>query len=290
MQKLDLVLLTSASLPEPLAEDLLLCEELEKEGLRVSLENWEDFEVETSTAPNVLFRSTWGYSQKIQEFKSLLKSLSRSSLSVWNPLSVIRWNLHKKYLLELSKASLPVIPSRILSRNDLGSLAEIARREEWQAVVIKPLISASGIGCYRLAANADWHKIILEILQSSSDPEFLVQEFVPTIQSAGEISLIYIDGQFSHSVLKTAKEGEFRVQSEWGGQVQSGPTPSKAIETAHKFMNYLKEEVLYARVDLVKTSDGAYLLMELELIEPELFLTHEPKAARQIAASLSKQI
>lgn len=289
MAYVDLSLLTSEKLKEPHPEDLLLAKELEAEGLRVRLENWEGFDPNTAETGAVLFRTTWGYSSQVDKFKKFLKALSQSGLSVWNPLPLVRWNLDKKYLLELAHKGLPIVETEIHSGNKLPYLRQRMEDLEWVAAVLKPSIGASGERCIHLDREEDWARKI-ESLQAKPDEKFLFQEFETSILDEGEYSLIFIDGEFSHSVRKLPKSGEFRCQAEHGGSIQSGPTPPAALEVASRCLSALSEEPLYARVDLVHQATARYLIMEVELIEPELFMIQEPRAARQLAASLSKQL
>ncbi|TVQ78107.1 MAG: hypothetical protein EA369_07580 [Bradymonadales bacterium] len=283
----NLILLTTETLKEPLEDDLLLARALEANGLRVSLENWERFEPESQRMQAVLFRTTWGYPKKLKAFKNLLKSLSKSGLDVWNSPNQIRWNLKKDYLLKLEGLGYPVIPSKLLRREELRNISDILSKLEYESFVIKPLVGSSALGCHRLELG-DSLELLTQELQNSNCDHWLLQEFQETLITEGELSLVFFENEFSHAALKRPGQDDYRVQEELGGKVEITPCPSEALRVAKKILNGLEEEPLYARVDLVRKNKG-YLLMELELIEPDLFLRlHKPSVA-QFSSSLLKR-
>jgi len=284
MTALDIVILTSMELAEPAADDISLTKALEDEGLRVGLLNWEEFDPQENVA--VLFRSTWGYTHKLGQFKKFLKALAQSRVRVWNPLPLIRWNLKKTYLFELASEGHSVIPSLLVERKNLYQLSDLAVKLESESLVIKPVIGARAEGAIHLELGDPLEPIVTKLLQTEAE-QFLLQAFVSSVRSEGEYSLIFIDQQFSHCVLKKPPENDFRVQD---GIIQKVSTPPSALKVSESLVNSLAHEALYARVDLVRASDGNFLLMELELIEPDLFLSQEPQSVLQFASAISKQL
>lgn len=289
MDYADLVLLTTQQLPEAHEDDLLLARCLEQQGLRVRLENWEDFHPNPELAAGVLFRTTWGYYKELSKFKRLLKEFQKTSLMVWNPIETIRWNLHKKYLLELRKRGLPVVPTKVIEPDQMWSFYQVTQSFECESLVVKPAIHAGGYDAYHIEAGETFEQFIKE-MDRFRGQSLLVQPFLPAVIEEGELSLIFIDGEFSHCILKRPRDGEFRVQPQHGGYAELIPCPDAALAAAYKILNELSHEHLYARVDLVRVGKAKYLLMELELIEPNLWLTREPSAATRLAQSLSKQL
>lgn len=285
----DIVILTSKTLPEPHEDDLLLASALEKEGLRTQLRNWEEFDIAKDPTHSVLFRSTWGYFEKIKEFKNFLKTIDRSSCLSWNSVSQIRWNLHKKYLLELAKKSIPVVRTKLIETDQMIDLRAIAESMETQSFVIKPAINAGGYNTLHIDLGSNFADAVDQI-KSKNLGSLLVQPFIPSIANEGEYSLIFIDGQLSHSVLKRPQSGEFRIQEQHGGTTEKCATPPEALRLAKQIFACLDEEPFYARVDLARIEGSHFLLMELELIEPHLWMTLEPNSCQLFVNAITKNL
>jgi glutathione synthase/RimK-type ligase-like ATP-grasp enzyme len=233
--------------------------------------NWQDFDM-------VLLRSTWDYYMRPGEFLAWLDDLP---VPVWNPPELVRWNYHKKYLLELAANGFKVVPTHLIDRGSSADLASILRENDWQEAVIKPAIANSAFNTFRVDAQ-NLAFVQTQLTQSLPRMDMLIQPFVPHITS-GEWSLIFFrealgDIRFSHAVLKLPAEGDMRVQAEFGGQTFAQKPPASLVHDAHKLLESVRYPWLYARVDGV-AADERLLLMELELIEPEIFLEHHPTAA-----------
>jgi len=235
---------------------------------------WNDALIEWSSFDLVMIRYTWDYHLHANKFASWIKSLQERKIQVYNPPSVILWNMDKSYLRELQSEGIKIPSSIWLKKNQKVSLKETLSATGWEKAVLKPTISASAyhtklFDCQSLSIE---DQLFMDNLLQEGDA--ILQEFIKEVQEEGEWSIIYIDGKYSHSVLKRTKENEFRVQSEYGGTV-SMTTPHRIlIETSERVLSLIKEPCLYARVDMVYISRDTTLLMELELIEPELFLKH----------------
>jgi len=284
MSYVDCVLLTSQEVTEPHPDDLALSQSLLAAEVRTQIMPWEDFFSSGIGCASVVFRTTWGYHQKITEFKKFLDELSRASISAWNPLDTIRWNLHKRYLLQLEKKGVAIIPTVLVGKGGALRLIENAEKLETDLLVIKPAIGASGIHTQLidLTKIGDQTGPLSEL---SKNHDLLIQAFVPEIQSEGEYSLIFIDNEFTHCILKRPQENGFIVK----GTSQRIPCPPRALIFAKKVLHIADQDHLYARVDMVM-HEGNFLLMELELIEPQLWLPLEPKASELFASAISKRL
>src|SRR6266540_1929930 len=192
--------------------------------------------------------------------------------AVWNPPAILRWNSHKGYLRDLAARGVPVVPTRWLARGTPVELAQLLRDVGWSDAVVKPAVSASAHGTWRTSfetAGADQRRLD-ELLRSG---DVMVQPFMSEVRDAGEWSILFLGGRFSHAVLKRpgAGAGDYRVQLEFGGTAATMVPPDTLLADAEAVMAAVPGDPLYARVDGVER-DGRLVLMELELIEPHLFL------------------
>jgi glutathione synthase/RimK-type ligase-like ATP-grasp enzyme len=210
--------------------------------------------------------------------------LAACNVNVINDIETLRWNLNKSYLFDLSQAGFPVIPTQLVTSLDQRTLHEIFEAMQSKEIVIKPVQSAGAWRTLRINAdNLADAQLSFNVWRREQD--FLVQAFMPEVVADGEWSLIYFDDQFSHAVIKRAKEGDFRVQSDHGGTVSRADAPEDMCVQALKILKFLPRMPCYARVDGV-VRDGVFLLMELELVEPQLFLDIEATAACRFAEAI----
>ena len=220
----------------------------------------------------VLLRSVWDYYLHAPAFAAWLGRLDRERVPCWNPTSLVRWNLDKRYLRELAARGIPTVPT--LWIEPAGGLtpetvASRIRETGWDDLVIKPTVSASAWRTLHLRTDE-----LLGRAEPAWDVRaggaWMAQPFMPEILDEGEYSLLFFEGAFSHAVLKRARPGDFRVQAEHGGS-QAPVTPSAPIvDQARAALLAAPSSGLYARVDGV-VRDGRLILMELELIEPFLY-------------------
>lgn len=280
-----LAVATSRDFPRFHPDDVELVRQLPPFGMMPTPCVWNDPHVDWASFDAVLVRTIWDYWQHYGEFVAWLNRLGSAGVRVFNPVGVLRWNADKRYLLDLERANVPVVPGRITARP--GLLAEI-RDLGVDEVVVKPTISAGAWNTLKLRTDAADLGAVIATLPGNR--EYLVQPFVPEVAGAGEWSLMYFGGAYSHAVLKRPAAGDFRVQEKHGGTVESATPPAAASSVAQQALGALPDRglrgVLYARVDLVETVAG-FRLMELELIEPQLFFGFEPDGARRLARALA---
>lgn len=230
-----------------------------------------------------VIRTPWDYFERAEDF---LRWVESSPVPVVNPGAVLRWNHHKGYLLELQDAGVARIPSTA-SLPEGGvrptSADELLERVAAERAVVKPAVSA---GAFQTTVIEPGDRIEWT---DEHRGDFLVQAFVDKVEEIGEWSLTYFGGRFSHAVLKKAKDGDFRVQDDHGGSVHVHGAPDALRSAADGIVAGtaqllgLERPLVYARVDLVEVPYGPPLLMELELIEPELFLRADPGAPGRFA-------
>lgn len=229
----------------------------------------------------VVIRSCWNYHLKSGEFLSWARSIE----NLWNPSAVIEWNHDKHYLQELALRGIRVAPSVWVKKNESASLDQILRTERWEIAVVKPTISATAFQTWIVSVDqAEQHQHRMDLMLRDSG--VLVQRLLPEIYNIGEWSFLFFNGKYSHAVLKHARPGEFRVQEEYGGRIEPATPPPLLLKQAEQWIEMLKFEVLYARLDAVEV-EGALVLMELELIEPALFLKSDPRAPERFAEAIA---
>jgi glutathione synthase/RimK-type ligase-like ATP-grasp enzyme len=279
----DVVLVTGRDMPHgPAEENPLLVDALAARGIAATVEPWGS---DASTnARLVVVRTTWDYTSHLDSFLAWLDAAGAAT-GVVNPPSMIRWNSHKSYLLDLAYAAVPVLPTALVARGSSGAEVAAALEEYDGEVVIKPAVSVGAIGTILVGASDPRASAHLGDLVAGGDA--LVQPFEPSI-SSGEVSLIYFGGEYSHAVRKTPAAGDFRVQVFHGGVNTAHLASDEELAVGAIALTAVDGDPTYARVDLVATERGP-VLMELELIEPQLFLEVDG-AADRFAAELGARL
>ena len=254
---------------------------LRRGGIAVERRPWTEIG-ELAGFDAVLPLVAWGYHLRFGQWCSLLDRMGENGAPpMINPPELLRWNSDKSYLAELATAGVPTVASRTIDLLDEPSLAT-ARADLGDQLVIKPLVSASADDTYRLGP-AD------PIPASVAGKRMLVQPFMASI-ARGEYSLMLFGGTFSHCIVKRPKEGDFRVQPHLGGTEQPIAPPRGAIDLAIAALAAAPAPAVYARVDMVEDDGGALRIMELELIEPALWLQHAPDQGAAFGAAIKAAI
>ncbi|MGE0638066.1 MAG: RimK family alpha-L-glutamate ligase [Bacteroidia bacterium] len=298
MHQYDITLLTDSRYVNPtehtdyiknvLHEDVLVKQALENKGLRVARTNWDNPDFNWSETRYIIFRTTWDYFNRFAEFSEWLKKVSTQTKLI-NPLETIYWSLDKHYLRDLELKGIPIPHTVFIEPGEKRSLAEIVKTTGWKELVIKPAISGAARHTYRLnESNIEEHEAIFkELIKSES---MLLQEFQHTILTKGEVAFMLFGGKYSHAVLKKAKQGDYRVQDDFGGSVHDYAPTAEEIEFAEKTVAACEPIPIYARVDVIWDNDNQLCVSELELIEPELWFRTCPDAAELFAEEVVKFI
>jgi len=269
-------------------EDELVVNALKNKGLNVLRMAWDNPTFNWSDTKFVLFRTTWDYFERFDEFSSWLSSVSKKT-RLLNSERLIRWNVDKHYLLDLKNKGIHITKSHFLEKGEQMSLKEIHEKLNWQETVLKPCVSGAARHTYRLNKNniVDYENVFKQLVANEA---MILQPFQENIVKQGEVSLMVIDGKFTHAVLKIAKKGDFRVQDDFGGTVQPYKASLEEIKFAENAVMACIETPIYARVDVFKDNDGILALSELELIEPELWFRNNPESSNLLAAAIKKII
>jgi glutathione synthase/RimK-type ligase-like ATP-grasp enzyme len=254
---------------------------LEKLGWTVENIPWNQ-KTEWGKFDVVVIRSPWDYQNHLVDFLRVLDKINRSHALLLNPLELVHWNINKSYLFKLEALGVELVPTLKRSILQISDIRKSFDKFKTQELIVKPIIGANADDTFRLNKSEEesWSKI----LPSFQNKVSLIQPFFTSVVEEGEFSLMYFDGKLSHTILKTVGEGDFRVQEEHGGGVIPVPNPEpELLATAEIAISVLPQKPFYARVDLVRTPDNRFALMELELIEPCLYFRFDPDSPRVFA-------
>ncbi|WP_460218620.1 ATP-grasp domain-containing protein [Psychroserpens sp. MEBiC05023] len=269
-------------------EDRLVYHALEQVGLKTLRLAWDDMFFDWSTTKTILFRSTWDYFDRFEEFSKWLEKVSKQTTLI-NSEAIIRWNIDKHYLLDLQKNGIHIAESHFIKKNAKVSLAQLHDILNWKNTVLKPCVSGAARHTYKLnPENLESHEAIFQELISNE--AMILQPFQNNIVSKGEVSMMVFNGNFSHAILKKAKAGDFRVQDDFGGTIEDYMASEQEITFAETSVKACPELPIYARVDIFEDNNGAIALSELELIEPELWFRHKKDAALSLAEGIKLKL
>lgn len=271
-----------------LGDDGLLADALRARGLSSARLDWSDPGVDWSRYRCAVFRTTWDYYERAAEFRDWLARIETAT-TLFNPPDVVRWSLDKHYLADLDRQRVSIVETAYLEKGCGTTLAEVLDRNGWNAAVVKPCISATARETYRFDRGdvGEVEPVVARLLESEA---MMVQPFQESIPEEGEDSLIFLDGWYSHAVRKVAKPGDFRVQDDHGGTVHAYQPTGEQIALGEEALAAVSSRPVYARVDMVRDNHGRQAIMELELIEPELFFRFHPPAAEALAAAIARHL
>ncbi|WP_196140489.1 RimK family alpha-L-glutamate ligase [Aliikangiella sp. G2MR2-5] len=266
--------------------DHLLLPYLEKAGWQVETLSWKA-DVDWNHYHLVMIRSPWDYQLDSNHFLQVLNRIDNSSAHLDNPLEVVRWNIKKTYLRDLEQKGVVILPT-LWKENIVGrEVQSFFDKLETDEIVIKPCIGAGAFDTYRLTREKA-ETLSLEIENKFDDRQAMVQPFASNILSEGEFSIFYFDDLYSHTILKTPKQGDFRVQEEWGGHLQLVEPETELISAAETVLRNIGQSLLYVRLDFVRTSKG-FALMEAELIEPSLYFNLDEGSPERFVEAVERR-
>ncbi len=277
---------TCANMPLADLLDAPFLQACERHGLAAERVPW-DSDIDWSRFDGCLVRSTWDWHHHPERFIAWLKTTS-SVTRLWNDLELCLLSLDKRYLRLLASRGVPTVPSEFVSHEHRADIWPVSQRRHWPVCVVKPTLGASAYLAAVLRSNAD----ATEWAASHQDfgGEVVIQPYLPTIETWGELSLVYIGGRYSHAVRKRPRSGDFRVQYEVGGTNSLMDCPRQEREAADMCMAALPRPPMYARIDLVRSVAGEPMVLECELVEPELFFGLMPSAADRLAVEIKQAL
>ncbi len=264
-----------------LEEDRLLVEALRDRGVQARRVDWARADVDWGSFAAIVMRTPWDYFDRFDAFSAWLESLDGHPC-VLNDLGTLRWNTDKHYLADLEAAGLPIVPTVFVERGESTSLADAMGSLGAEAAVFKPAVSGAAWETYRVdPGEASVHAERFAALVT--ERAMMVQPFMPSIVERGEVTVVAMAGQATHGLVKRAKPGDFRVQDDHGGTVHPHEPAPDELALTRAAMGVHAPTPVYGRVDMVRDAQGAPRIMELELIEPELWLRLHPPAAEAFA-------
>ena len=284
---MKIALLTCEKLPDLNPEDQKIIPALAQHNIESSAVIWSDKTVNWTDFDYLIFRNTWDYFEKETEFKLWLDHIEKLGIKTLNPIEVIKQNIHKFYLREMEQQGITILPTLFIDKTDHLDLAKRIP-SHWKKAVIKPAFSA-GSYLTEVFEVANSTEINQQYAAIALEKELLVQEFMPQIQTLGETSFIFFNKKFSHAVNKKPVDGDFRVQSLFGGIYTLVHPSQDLIQKAQKVVDTFKEDLLYARVDGILIDQELYL-MEVECIEPDLYFNLSENSLERFVASIVKLI
>lgn len=254
---------------------------VEKVSWRAQGTDWTRYEV-------VVIRSPWDYPTDAARFLALLDEIEASGTPLFNPPELVRWNLHKSYLKWLEERDVNVVPTRWLNKPRQADIQALFEEYATDTMVIKPAVGANAEHAhvlYKATLERDWPGIepVFEHRQA------MVQPFRDAIQSEGEYSLMFVDGKISHTIRKTPKAGDFRSQEEHGADITLVEPETLLVRRASEAVSALSQRPLYGRADMIRNPDGDFEIMELELVEPSMYLRMDPGAPMRFAEAIIRR-
>ncbi|MEM6639176.1 MAG: hypothetical protein AAF610_04665 [Pseudomonadota bacterium] len=245
--------------------------------------SWREFDV-------VIVRSTWDYHDRSEAFFRALSGIDKQT-RVANPLETMRWNARKNYLADLRERGVETVDTQFGDALDTAALDALCDRFATSEWILKPQIGANSSGVHRLR-SADLNEVRgstrTALLDEFSARPFMAQPFLPAVLDPGEYSVFFFAGRYSHTILKTPTSGDFRVQEDYGSHIREVAPSEALMSAAHQTLCALPERCLYVRVDLIEQSRGSYALMEVELIEPSLYLRTCGQAPQNFADAVAR--
>ena len=271
-------------LPEPDPDEPLLLAALERAGVDARVLAWDDAGAPFADQALVVVRSTWNYHDRLDAFLAWTRAVGATT-RLANAPGVIAWNATKTYLRDLDARGVAAVPTEFVARGERRDLGAVLDARGWREIVVKPVVSAGSYRTARFGRDrlADAQAFLEDLTR---DRGAMIQRWMPDVEAYGERSLVWIDGEVTHAVRKSPRfaDGHERVSEEVAFTPEERAFAERALEAAGA------PDLLYARVDMVRDPEGALRIMELELIEPSLFLAQAPRAAERLAAAIARRL
>ena len=264
-------------------------EPLQALGWSIDMIPWRSVDVDWEKYQAVYIGTPWDYPDDPEAFLSLLESIDASNAILVNDIALVRWTIPKTYLRDLETRGAAIVPSLWYERFDPDALPGYFDAHNCDRIIIKPIVSTNAHNTF-LLDRAVPSNVVKELEEVFAARPFVVQPFIESVQAEGEYSMFFFCNEFSHAILKTPKDEDFRVQEEHGSRIISAQPESALLETAADLLRLVEPMPLYARCDFLRGPDGRFLLMELEVIEPSLYLRMDSEAPMRFARAFDAYV
>ena len=255
-------------------------------GWQVEMVSWRQRDQPWTDFDAVIIRSTWDYWNDVPEFMGILTGIDRDTWLA-NPLELVYWNLDKRYLRDLEHQGIAIVPTLWSAGLPAEFLERCFEQLDSRELVVKPIIGANGEDAFRVS-RLDGAERRRELAACFRERGCMVQPFMPAIVSEGEYSLFFFAGAFSHAIRKVPAPAEFRCQEERGAQLHAAVPEPRLLQAAGDALDALLAPALYARIDLIRDDSGDFAVMELELIEPSMYLRMDDGAPGRFAHAIDR--
>lgn len=282
MKKTRIALVTCVKLPEPDPDEALLLAALRARVVDAQMLAWDDPHADASAFDLCVLRSTWNYYHALPEFLAWAERTDRIT-TLWNPLPVIRWNTHKRYMRDLAERGVPTVPTAWIEQTGRKSLREAFDELGAREVVVKPAVSAASFDTIRVRAD-DSERAEEHVARVLARCDVMVQPYVQSVEGYGERSLVWIDGALTHAIRKSPRFG-----GEHESVSEALPIADDERTLAERALDSVGHPLLYGRIDVARDERGAPMIMELELVEPSLFLAQSPRALERFASAITER-
>lgn len=283
---MTVLLVTCAAMPGLHEDDRYLLRGLHERGVRAEPAIWEDRLRDWSAASLCVIRSAWDYSYRRDAFVQWAHGVAEVT-HLSNSATLVEWNTHKRYLVDLAQSGVPTVPTVVLERGDVPHLAALLKERGWDRAVLKAAVAQTGR--YAMVVTGDnlgSGQAHLDRILPHED--MLVQPLIEHVSDRGEASLVFVDGEFTHAVRKRGAGDTFMVHDDYGGSVRPTRPRRDELAVAEAALDTLEQSPLYARVDVVRDGERP-VLMEFELVEPELFFRYSPAAVDRFVDAIARE-
>ncbi len=287
---MHIALATCTKLPNWEVDDRPLFEAFAERGVQISHPAWDDVSIDWSAFDACLIRTTWDYQEKHEAFIAWAEHVDQVT-RLFNPVSIVRWNTHKTYLRDLAERGAPIAPTVWLDTGSTVDVREIVKSHGWDRAFIKPFIGSTSRETLRFDADEEGLSAAQAHLDRLLPNEgVMIQPYLERVETEGERSAIFIDGEITHTVRKIPVPGDYRVQDDFGATDEAITFGDAELALARQIMSLVEGDLLYGRVDFLLDNSGHLCLSELELVEPSLFFRHGGGAASLLAEALSRRL
>jgi len=285
-----------AELPDWEVDDRHLHAALSDQGVDFEVVSWDSGVEAFEGFDGCLLRSTWDYSERLEDFLAWAGALARR-MPLYNPPAVLAWNTDKRYLRELEAAGLPVLPGVWLEPGEDPDLAALMKARGWERGFLKPWVGAASSGTLRFDCDAaGLERARAHLGRCIAGEGMLLQPYLESVEQEGELSLVYVDGELTHALRRRPRPGDYRVQEAFGALDELAEASPGNLELGRAALVAAARScgqeppLLYGRVDFLRTAAGELVLNELELVEPHLFFRLFPGAASVLAQRLRERL